>query len=110
MFSSLLLLPHQCKGSEKNFCRSLGHGRMATKREQQRLTPTRAMAPWTCKLSDRIDVQLPSLIRDLPPPAKDPKRTRTTVSLSDLEELQKNFLSNNVLLSHRSHDEVLHLA
>jgi hypothetical protein len=67
MFSSLLLLPHQCKGSEKNFCRSLGHGRMATKREQQRLTPTRAMAPWTCELSDRIDVQLPSLIRDHPP-------------------------------------------
>jgi hypothetical protein len=82
---------------------------MATKREQQRLTPTRAMDPLTCELSDRIDVQLPSLIRD-PPLAKDPKRTRTTVSLSDLEELQKNFLSNHVLLSHRSHDEVLHLA
>jgi hypothetical protein len=82
---------------------------MATKREQHRLTPTRAIAPLTCELSDIIEVQLPSLIRDLPL-SKDPKRTRTTVSLSDLEELQTNFLSNHVLLSHRSHDEVLHLA
>jgi hypothetical protein len=80
---------------------------MATKREQQRFDTI--MAPLTCELSDRIDVQLPSLIRD-PPLANDPKRTRTTVSLSDLEELQTNFLSNHVLLSHRSHNEVLHLA
>jgi hypothetical protein len=29
--------------------------------------------------------------------ANDPKRTPATVSLSDLQELKQNFLSNNVL-------------
>jgi hypothetical protein len=41
--------------------------------------------------------------------AKDPERTFATVSPSHLQELQKNFLSNHVLSSHRSHSEVLHL-
>jgi hypothetical protein len=40
-------------------------------------------------------VQLPSLIRD-PTIAKDPKRTPTAVSLSHLQELQKNHLLNHV--------------
>jgi hypothetical protein len=42
---------------------------------------------------DRIDVQLPSLICDHTI-VKDPKGTPATVSLFDLQELQKNFLTN----------------
>jgi hypothetical protein len=33
-FSILPLLSHQCKGSDKNSCQSLDHGRIATKRDQ----------------------------------------------------------------------------
>ncbi len=33
-FSILQLLSHQCKGSDKNFCQSLDHGRIATKRDR----------------------------------------------------------------------------
>ncbi len=53
----------------------------------------------TCTIdvnSNRIDVQLPSLICD-PTIAKDPKRTPTTVSVSYLQGLQKNFLSNPIV-------------
>jgi hypothetical protein len=52
---------------------------------------------------------LPSLIYDSTI-AKDPKRTPLTVSLLDLHELQKIFLSSHALGSHRSDDKVLHLA
>jgi hypothetical protein len=41
---------------------------------------------------------------------KDPKRTPATVSLSDLQEPQKNSLSNDIVWSHRSHPEVLRVA
>jgi hypothetical protein len=53
-------------------------------------TPTRAMAPLTCELSYRIDVQLPSLICD-PTIVKDLQKTPATVSLCDLQQLQKYF-------------------
>jgi hypothetical protein len=76
------------------------------KERAARLRPTRAMVPLICKLSDRIDGQLPSLIFD---PTIVKKRTPAAVSLSHLQELQKNFQSNHVLLSHRSRDELLHL-
>jgi hypothetical protein len=56
------------------------------------------MAPLTCEC-DRINVQLPSLICD-PTIAKDPKRTPAKVSLADLEELQRKFLSNHVINGH----------
>jgi hypothetical protein len=52
--------------------------------------------------SDRIDVHLPPLICD-PIIAEDPKITPTTVflsislSLSHVQELQKNFLSDHIL-------------
>jgi hypothetical protein len=46
--------------------------------------------------SERFDVHLPSLIYD-PTIAKDPERTPATVSLSDLQGLQKTFISNDVL-------------
>jgi len=59
-------------------------------------TSTRAMAPSTSKLSYRTDVQLPSLICD-PTIVKDLKKTPATVSLCDLQQLQKYFLSNHVL-------------
>jgi hypothetical protein len=59
-------------------------------------TPTRAMAPSTSELSYRTDVQLPSLICD-PTIVKDLKKTPATVSLCDLQQLQKYFLSNHVL-------------
>ncbi len=59
-------------------------------------TPTRAIAPLTCELSYRIDVQLPSLICD-PTIVKDLQKTPATVSLCDLQQLQKYFLSNHVL-------------
>ncbi len=67
------------------------------------------MAPSTCELSYRIDVQLPSLICD-PTIVKDLKKTPATVSLCDLQQLQKYFLSNHVLGSDGNHDKVLHLA
>jgi hypothetical protein len=41
--------------------------------------------------SKRIDVQLPSLICD-PTIAKDAKRTSSTISLFDLQGVQKNYL------------------
>jgi hypothetical protein len=44
----------------------------------------------------RIEVQVPSLIRD-PTIAKDSKRTHATVSFSDLRGLQKNTLSNHIV-------------
>jgi hypothetical protein len=50
--------------------------------------------------SDRVDV--PSLIC-APTIVKDPKRGPATVPLSDLYELQKNFLSSHFLRSHRGH-------
>jgi hypothetical protein len=34
-FYSILLLSNQCKGSQKDFCKSIDHGRIAIKREQQ---------------------------------------------------------------------------
>jgi hypothetical protein len=46
--------------------------------------------------SNRIDVQLPSLICD-PTIAKDPKRTPATVSVSNLQGLEENFLSNPIV-------------
>ncbi len=60
-FSSILLLSWQCKGSKKNFCQSLDHGRTTTKRERPtRLTLTDLCLHWYVK-SDRIHVQLPDL-------------------------------------------------
>jgi hypothetical protein len=56
------------------------------------------MAALTCEC-DRINVQLPSLICD-PTIAKDPKRTPAKVSIADLEELQRKFLSNHVINGH----------
>jgi hypothetical protein len=46
--------------------------------------------------SGRLDVALPSLICD-PTIVKDPKRTSAIVSLSDLQGLLNNFLSNHVV-------------
>jgi hypothetical protein len=45
--------------------------------------------------SDRFDVPLPSLIGGHLM-EKDPKRTLATVSLSDLQGLEKKFLSNHI--------------
>jgi len=50
------------------------------------------MVPLICKLSDRIDGQLPSLLFD---PTIVKKRTAATVSLSHVQELQKT--SNQIM-------------
>jgi hypothetical protein len=51
---------------------------------------------------------LPSLICD-PTIVKDPERILAIISLTNLKELQRKFLSNHVE-SHRSHNEVMHPA
>jgi hypothetical protein len=57
----LLLLSHQCKGPEKNFCQSLDHSRIATKREQQVWHQQQdPLLHWHVN-SDRIGVQLNNL-------------------------------------------------
>jgi hypothetical protein len=94
----------------KEFLPSLDQGRIATtNREQQDWHQLELWLHWHVN-SDRSDVQLPSLVCG-PTHAKDPQRTPATVSLSDLQGLQKNFLPSHALGSQRSHDEVvLHLA
>jgi hypothetical protein len=114
-----------CKGSENNFCQSLDHGRIATNRRPQdwhqqsfeknfcqslhhnRIEIKRkewhqhlsSMAPLTCELwQDWCSVTFSDLWSQQ---GKDPWGTPATVSLSDLQELSKNFLSNHVLWSHR---------
>ncbi len=60
-FSSLLLLSHQCKRSLKNFCKSLDHGRIASKREQQDWhQPALWQLHWHVKCG-RIDVTFSDL-------------------------------------------------
>jgi hypothetical protein len=56
-FSSLLVLSHQCKGSEKNFCQRVDHSRTRNQERATRLTPTRPVAPLSWN-SDRIYVKL----------------------------------------------------
>jgi hypothetical protein len=57
------------------------------------------MAPLTCELwQDWCSVTFSDLWSQQ---GEDPWGTPATVSLSDLHELSKNFLSNHVLLSHR---------
>ncbi|CAK9211872.1 unnamed protein product [Sphagnum jensenii] len=88
-FSSLLLLSHQCKDA-KELLPTFRPQQNSNQERTARLTSTRQVN------SDRIDAQLPSLIRD-PTILKDPKRTPATVSLSDLQGPQKNSLSNDTV-------------
>ncbi len=89
-------IPHQCKGSEENFCQSFrpwqdSNQERERERERTRLTPTRAMAAVTCEVSDKIDVRLPSRICD-PTIVKDPRRTPAQV----LSLTSRNFVINQV--------------
>jgi hypothetical protein len=71
------------------------------------LTPTRAMAPLTRELWQVwCSVTLSDPWSHHCAGSKNP----ATVSFSNLQALQKNFLSNHVDWSHRSHDEVACLA
>jgi len=88
-FSSLLLLSHQCKDA-KELLPTFRPQQNSNQERAARLTSTRQVN------SDRIDAQLPSPICD-PTIVKDPKRTPATVSLSDLQEPQKNSLSNDIV-------------
>jgi hypothetical protein len=90
------------------FLQSLDQGKITTKRVQQEWEQQELWYHWHVN-SDRFDVPLPFLICD-PTIVKDPKRTSAIVSLSDLQGLLNNFLSNHVVWSHRSQDEVLRLA
>ncbi len=73
-------------GCERTSANVWDHSRIATKKERAtRLTSTRHVN------SKRIDVQLPSLICD-PTIAKDAKGTPSTISLFDLQGVQKNYL------------------
>jgi hypothetical protein len=91
-FSCLLLLSHQCIERPKRISAKF---RTRQDSNQEISTTIRVMALLTCELSNAINVK--SLICD-PTIAKDPKRTPTPISLSDLQGLlQKNFHSIHVL-------------
>jgi hypothetical protein len=82
----LHLLNFSHLGCERTSANILDHSRIATKKERAtRLTSTRHVN------SKRIDVRLPSLICD-PTIVKDAKRTPSTISLFDLQGVQKNYL------------------
>ncbi len=87
-FSSLPVLSNQCKGSKMNFCQCLHHGKITIPRKQQAWHQHELWLRWHVN-SDRVDVQLPSLICNSTI-VKDPKRTPATVTVSpsDLHELQ----------------------
>jgi hypothetical protein len=79
----------------RNFCQSLGHGRIATKREEYNWHQQGLWLHWQMN-SDMTDVQLPSLTCD--PNCWGHKRTPAIVSLSDLPELQKKEASSRFFL------------
>jgi hypothetical protein len=81
----------------KELLPGLDHGRIATtNREQQDWHQLELWLHWHVN-SDRSDVRLPSLVCG-PTNAKDPQRTPATVSLCDLQGLQKNFLPSHALV------------
>ncbi len=89
----------------KEFLPSLDQGRIEIKREQQtRLTRTRAMALSTCELWQTVWCSL--TFSDLWSHHCEGSKKNYRHSFSDLQGLQQNFLSNHVVWSHRSGDEV----
>jgi hypothetical protein len=102
ILSNILKYYHTRAKDLKRMSAKFRPGRITTDRQQQDLHQEELWLHWHVN-SNMIDVQLPLLVCD-PTITKDPKRTSATISLSDLQVLQKNSRSSHVLWSHRSHD------
>jgi len=106
--SNILKYYHTSAKDLRKFSTKFRIGRIAIDRQQQDLHQEELWLHWHVN-SARYYVQFPFLVCD-PTIAKDPKRILATISLSDLQALQKNSRSSHVLWSHQSRNQVMHLA